>query len=88
MIPYSRLSDFYTLSQTELAETVTFAPAHTHIALVWEFSPPPPPGTPLQSNNKLILSAVVTHSQNALCAFSRPRLSGEGMLDEQELVNS
>ena len=46
MIPYSRpkLSDLYTLSQSKLFVTIHSTAAHTYMAHIWQY-PPPPPGT-------------------------------------------
>ena len=46
MIPYSRpkLSDLYTLSKSKLLETIPFTAAHTYIAHIWQYPPPPPEG--------------------------------------------
>ena len=45
MIPYSRLkrSDLYTLSHSEQLEDHTFTAAHTYIAHIWQYPPPPRP---------------------------------------------
>ena len=45
MIPYSRpkLSDLYTLSQSKLLVTIHSTAAHTYMAHIWQY--PPPPGT-------------------------------------------
>ena len=44
MIPSSRpkLSDLYTLSQSKLLESHTLHRAHTYIAHIWQYPPPPP----------------------------------------------
>ena len=47
MIPSSRpkLSDLYTLSQSELLEDqLPFTAAHTYIAHIWQYPPSPEPG--------------------------------------------
>ena len=45
MTPYSgpQLSDLYTLSQSKLPllKTIPFTAAHTHIAHIWQYPPPP-----------------------------------------------
>ena len=44
MIPYSRpkLSDLYTLSQSKLFVTIHSTAAHTYMAHIWQYPPPPP----------------------------------------------
>ena len=45
MIPYSRpkLSDLYTLSQSKLLVTIHSTAAHTYMAHIWQYPPPPGP---------------------------------------------
>ena len=60
IIPYSRpkLSDFYTLNSLK---TIPFTAAHTYIAHIWEY-PPPPPELPTDNNlSNLLVSAKLNY---------------------------
>ena len=43
MIPYSRpkLSDLYTYPRVNCLKTIPFTAAHTYIAHIWQYPPPP-----------------------------------------------